>query len=161
MSSEQTKTHWKQLVDPRYLGAYSLPNGDDLTVTIEYVRVEEVITTGGKKEEHSIMHLAGQKPMILNVTNSKSIQRLYGPYIEDWAGKKITLHASTAKLAGDIVECLRVRPNVAKESLNETRFSAALAKVKAGTFPKDKLISGFVLTTDQLERVKAQEAETA
>lgn len=161
MSAEQTKTHWKQLVDPRYLGAYSLPNGDDLTVTIEYVRVEEVVTTGGKKEDHSIMHLVGQKPMILNATNSKSIQRLYGPFIEDWAGKKITLHASTAKLAGDIVECLRVRPNVAKESLTEARFATALARVKVGTFQKSNLLNGYLLTTEQIERVKAQEAETA
>ena len=99
-----TRTHWKQLINPDYIGAYALPNGDDLTVTIDFVPNEVVTGSGGKKEECTVAHLVGQKPLILNVTNSKSIHKLYGPYIEDWRGKQITLYASTTKLAGEIVE---------------------------------------------------------
>ena len=96
------KTHWKLLQNPDYIGAYFLQPGEDLTITIDYV-VREIITgTGGKKEECTVAHLqGGLKPFILNATNSKSIARLYGPYIEDWAGKSVTLFASTARLAGD------------------------------------------------------------
>lgn len=48
--------------------------------------------------------------MILNRTNSKMIQKIYGtPYIEEWVGKTITLYAATTKLAGEDVECLRIR----------------------------------------------------
>lgn len=149
---EKTLTRWKALVDPRYIGAYALPNGNDLVVTIDGVRSEEITMMGGKKEVHSIMYLKGQKPMILNATNSKSIHKLYGPYIEEWAGKQITLYASTAKLAGEMVECLRVRPSVPvreKQSISGDRLTKALEQVKAGTYTLGKLRGQFKLTPDQ------------
>lgn len=114
-----SKTHWKRLINPDYIGAYSLDEGRDLTVQITQVRRDIVVGTGGKKEECTIAYLNGNKPLILNNTNSKTIAKLYGPYIEDWAGKKITLFATTTKLAGDTVECLRVRPLMPKTDTEE------------------------------------------
>ena len=109
------KTHWKKLINPDYIGAYSLEAGKDLTVTIEKVVREMVTGDGGKKDECTVAYLKGQKPFILNRTNSKTIQKLYNsPYIEDWAGKQITLYATTTRVAGDTVECLRVRSTVPK-----------------------------------------------
>ena len=107
----ETKTHWKKLENPDYIGAYSLESGKDLTVTIEKVVREIVIGTGGKKEECTIAHLKGQKPFILNRTNMKMIQKIYEtPYIEEWANKKLTLYVAKIKAFGeDNVECLRVR----------------------------------------------------
>lgn len=154
--SGQSKTHWKQLINPDYIGAYALPDGEDLTVTINFVRVEEVTGTGGKKEDCTVAHLIGQKPMILNVTNSKSIHRLYGPYVEDWAGKQITLYASTTKLAGETVECLRIRPTVAspqRPAISEERLKKAIESIKAGTYTAEKLAVRFDLTPDQLASV--------
>ena len=105
------KTHWRQLVNPDYLGAYSLPEGNDITVKIEKVVKELVTSMGGKKEECTVAYIEKNKPMILNVTNSRMIQKIYGtPYIEDWKGKEITLYAATTKLKGEDVECLRIRP---------------------------------------------------
>lgn len=150
--AEKTLTHWKALVDPRYIGAYALPNGNDLVVTIDGVRSEEITMMGGKKEVHSIMYLRGQKPMILNATNSKSIHKLYGPYIEEWAGKQVTLYGSTAKLGGEMVECLRIRPSVPvreKKSISGERLNAALEQIKAGTYTVAKLRAQFKLTDDQ------------
>lgn len=164
MDTNETKTHWKKLVDPRYIGAYALPNGDDLTVTIERVQLETVTMMGGKKEDHSIMYLKGQKPMILNVTNSKSIHKLYGPYIENWAGKQITLYASTAKLGNEMVECLRIRPTVhakRKPQLNDQRFKAALAGIKAGTYTAEKLRASAELTPAQDIDLAELETEVA
>lgn len=163
-TEEEVRTHWKKLVDPRYIGAYALPNGNDLTVTIELVQSEEITMMGGKKEVHSIMYLKGQKPMILNATNSKSIHRLYGPYIEDWVGKQITLHASTAKLGGEMVECLRIRPSVPvreKKPISGERLTAALEQIKAGTYTLAKLRAGFALTDDQKTVVSDFEKELA
>lgn len=104
-------THWKRLVNPDYLGAYSLDPGQDLTVTIREVKREIITGMNGKKEECTVVYFNDQpKPMILNRTNSKTINKIYGtPFIEEWAGKKITLYASTTKLAGEEVECLRIR----------------------------------------------------
>lgn len=152
------KTHWKVLINPEYIGAYWLHEGQDSTVTIDRVVREQVKGTGGKTEECTVAHLKGAKPFILNVTNSKSIAKLYGPYIEDWAGKPITLFASTAKLAGDTVECLRIRPVVAtrqKRAINEERFKKALAAIQAGTYTADELAAGYALTLQQESTLEA------
>ncbi|MEX5744687.1 hypothetical protein [Massilia sp. X63] len=163
-ASEEVRTHWKKLVDPRYIGAYALPNGNDLVVTIEMVRSEEITMMGGKKEVHSIMYLKGQKPMILNATNSKSIHKLYGPYIEDWAGKQITLYGSTAKLGGEMVECLRIRPSIpakVKQKITGQRLTAALEQIRAGTYTVAKLRASFDLTADQQILVNDLQKELA
>ncbi len=109
----QPKTHWKKLQNPDYLGAYALNPGEDIIVTIKTVRVEKVIGTDGKKEECSVLYFAEQgiKPMILNVTNAKTIQKLFRtPYIEEWAGRKIQIGVESVKAFGDVVDALRVRP---------------------------------------------------
>lgn len=160
-----SKTHWKQLVNPDYLGAYSIPEGEDLTVTIDFVQSEEVTGTNGKKEICSVAHIKGNKPWILNMTNQKTISRLYGPYIEDWQGKPVTLYASTTKLAGEMVECIRVRPQVApqrKAPISAERFKKALESVAAGTYTAEKLRAGFALTRQQEKQLtEALDAEPA
>lgn len=153
-----TRTHWKKLFNPEYIGAYWLPDGEDVTVTIDFVQREVVTGTGGKKEECSVAHLQGHKPFILNATNNKTIASLYGPYIEDWAGQQITLFASTARLGGDTVECLRIRPVVAQKKLppiTPERFGKALKAIQEGTYTADKLYSNFVLSIDQINSLDA------
>lgn len=149
-------THWKRLVNPDYIGAYALNPDEDLTVTIDYVQREQITGTGGKKEECTVAHLVGHKPLILNATNSKSIHKLYGPYIEEWAGKQITLYASMTKLAGDMVECLRIRPNVArpaKPKITPDRLAKAIKSIIAGQYTTEKLRGQFDLTDAQSKEV--------
>lgn len=159
------KTHWKKLINPAYIGAYWLPEGEDVTVTIDYITREIITGTGGKKEECTVAHLKGDvKPFILNPTNSKTIAKLYGPYIEDWAGKRITLYASTTKLAGETVECLRVRPQVAAKvakPISQDRFSKAIAAIKAGTYTAVQLRAAAALTDEQEAALNAALAEMA
>ena len=130
------KTHWKKLINPNYIGVYSLKNGEDLNVTIEKVVREQVVSTGGKKKECTVAYLIGQKPLILNRTNSKTITKLFNsPYIEDWVGKKITLFSSTTKLAGEIVECLRIRdiaPKLPDLKANTEEFEKCKKGIKNG-----------------------------
>lgn len=158
------KTHWKRLINPDYIGAYSLNEGEDLTVKIDYVQVEEIVGTGGKKEHCTVAHLVDEKPMILNVTNSKTIAKLYGPYIEDWQGKRITLFASTTRLAGETVECLRIRPKVAERAakpITDGRLDNAIKSIIEGTFTTDKLRQSFILTEAQEAKLQAALAEHA
>ncbi len=153
------KTHWKRLINPDYIGAYSLTEGEDLTVKIDFVQLEEITGTGGKKEDCTVAHLVNQKPMILNVTNSKTIAKLYGPYIQDWAGKMVTLYASTTKMAGELVECLRIRPKVAErvaKPISEDRLDKAITAIKAGTYTTDQLRRNHALTEAQDARVVAE-----
>lgn len=106
------KTHWKQLVNPDFIGAYAL-GGQDLTLTIATVKRERIVGAQGKSEECTVVYWKEDyKPFICNRTNAKTISKVHGtPYIEDWAGKRITLYPSTTKFGGELVECLRVRPN--------------------------------------------------
>jgi hypothetical protein len=111
------QTHWKKLHNPDYLGAYALDPGKDLIVTIKTVAVEKVVGPDGKKEECMVMRFQEQnaKPMIVNSTNAKTIEKLYKtPYIEEWKGRKIQLFVDKVKAFGEIVDALRVRPYLPK-----------------------------------------------
>jgi len=107
--SEQT--HWKKLTNPDYLGAYALEPGQDITATIKSVKVENIIGADGKKEDCTVMRFVeAVKPMILNVTNAKTLEKLFKtPYIEEWSGKKIQIGVESVKAFGDVVDALRIR----------------------------------------------------
>lgn len=104
-------THWKKLTNPDYLGAYSLEPGQDIVLTIERVQVETVTGPEGKKEECVVCYWQErEKPMILNSTNAKMIQKLLKtPYIEEWSGHRIQIGVEMVKAFGEIVDALRVR----------------------------------------------------
>ena len=110
-------THWKKLINPDYLGAYSLDPGKDMVLTIKTVRKEIVTGADGKKEECIVCYWQeDQKPMILNVTNCKTISKLLKtPYIERWAGHRIQIGAEMVSAFGEKVEALRVRKNLPED----------------------------------------------
>ena len=105
-------THWKKLTNPDYLGSYAFQRGEEKLVTIDYVRQELVTGPEGKKSECIVAHFKqpGIKPMILNHTNAKTIERLCGtPYIEEWAGKSVVLIVSKVQAFGEQVDAVRVK----------------------------------------------------
>lgn len=103
-------THWKKLDNPDYIGAYAFQPGEEKVVTIKQVRREVVTGAEGKKEECTVVHFVEpEKPLILNATNGKAIQKVAGSgYIEEWAGVRIILKVETVKAFGDIVDAVRV-----------------------------------------------------
>lgn len=116
------KTNWKKLINPDYLGAYSLDDGNgkysDIIATIQYVKVENVTGPDGKKEDCAVAHFSERdlKPMILNTTNMKMLEKLFkSKYIEDWAGRKIQIGVESVKAFGDVVDALRVRKFLPRE----------------------------------------------
>jgi len=116
------KTNWKKLINPDYLGAYSLDDGNgkytDIVATIQYVKVENVTGPDGKKEDCVVAHFSERdtKPMILNTTNMKMLEKLFHTkYIEDWAGRKIQIGVEAVKAFGDIVDALRIRKFLPRE----------------------------------------------
>jgi len=113
-----SKTHWRKMTNPNYMGAYSLDEGRDVILTIAYVRQEDVIGSDGKKEECAVCHWKERdfKPMILNVTNLKAIAKVVGsPYIDDWAGHRIQIGTEQVRAFGTITDALRVRPEATRE----------------------------------------------
>ena len=112
-----SETHWKKLINPDYLGAYSLDPGKDMVLTIKVVRKEMVTGADGKKEECIVCYWQEeQKPMILNVTNCKMIAKLLKtPYIERWAGHRIQIGSEVVSAFGEKVEALRVRKTLPED----------------------------------------------
>lgn len=149
------KTHWKRLQNPDYIGAYWLDPGQDKTVQIDYVVREQITGAGGKKDECTVAHLLNEKPFILNATNCKTIAKMYGNFIEDWAGQPITVYATTTKMAGEVVECLRIRPSIPKpmrQSITDARLEKAIEAIAAGKYTKEELLGKFELTEQQSKR---------
>lgn len=157
----ETKTHWKKLNHPDYIGAYELMDGTEnkeLVVQIKKVSREMITGADGKKEECTVCHLQSHKPMILNATNQKVMAKLFGsPYIEDWAGKKMTLYVARIKAFGDMVDALRVRPTApvgtketALPELSPThpKWNDAIAALKAGNTTIEKIVKSYLLSDE-------------
>lgn len=108
--SEQL-THWKKLRNPDYLGSWDLPNGQDIVLTIKSVATKMVHDGNGGQSECMVMAFAERvKPMIVNATNAKTIQKLTKtPFVEQWAGKQIQIGISKVKAFGEVHDALRVR----------------------------------------------------
>ena len=105
------KTHWKKLTNPDYLGAYAFQPGEEKTLTIKEVKRELVYNPSGSgKEECTVAYFVEPvKPLILNVTNCKTITKVWGtPYIEDWGGLRITLKVKKISAFGEMVDAVRV-----------------------------------------------------
>ncbi len=114
-----SKTHWKNLANINYLGAYSFDNANEITVTIKTVSSEQVTNPVGEVEtcivatfEEEEVNGVVVKPLILNKTNCQRLEKLYSPYIEDWAGKRITIFKTLTNFGRDKVDCLRIKDEV-------------------------------------------------
>lgn len=107
-------TDYRSLYDKDYIGAWDLQD-KDVTVTISKVIGGQLTGQGGRKARKPIIYMhKTDKGFALNATNGKTIAALYGPLIENWAGKRITLYKSVTRNpdgTGD-VDCIRVRPRV-------------------------------------------------
>lgn len=115
MSMKELNGHWKKLVsDPKYLGEADLVGQPEIVATIASVTMEPVRTgTGNKTEDKTVLNFAEDiKPLVLNVTNAKTIQKLSGtPMVEQWAGTRIQIYYDPRIMFGrDQVGGVRVRP---------------------------------------------------
>lgn len=102
------------MTDREYLFAFDLQS-KDVTLTIEKVTAGELTALGGRKTKKPLCFFVEgrtKKPLALNSTNCKVIAALYGNDTDLWVGKRITIYPTTTTMAGDTVECIRVRPTV-------------------------------------------------
>jgi hypothetical protein len=128
-----SQTHWKKLHNPDYLGAYSFEPGKDIIGTIKQVKTEMVTGPDNRKEECSVIHFHEKiKPLVLNVTNAKTIAKIYDtPYIEEWVDKKIQMYATKVKAFGDFVEAVRIRQKVPTQVNITTKCTDCGNEIKA------------------------------
>lgn len=132
--------HVRLLFPAEYLSHEDLEAaGKDVTLTISSLDQEEVRGDKGKElrwvlsfhemdERHRKDNTRPRKRLILNKTNAKQIAQLYGPETNDWAGKRITLYGTTCQAFGDTVGCLRIRPQVPRDSTPKQPDPAPVAE---------------------------------
>lgn len=102
--------------NPNYLGSWDLdemPNRE-IILTIEKIIDEEVVANG-QKEICTVCHWTDKtnKPMILNVTNKKTICKLYKTKdTEKLRGKSVVIGIDRVKAFGDVYEALRIRHRI-------------------------------------------------
>lgn len=110
-------TDYRSMFDRDYLGAWDLPAGRDVVVTIAKVEAGTLTSQGNRKTRKPVIHFEGkEKGFALNKTNGKAIANMYGPKVESWIGKRIALYATTTTFGSETVECIRVRPTVPKQA---------------------------------------------
>ena len=102
---------WKKTTTPAYLGTYAFDEGEEMIVQIKDVRTEMVQNAQGREEKPVAYFENGVKPLILNTTNMKAIQKATGsPYLDEWVGKKIQLYVDKGIPAfGTVTDGVRVR----------------------------------------------------
>jgi hypothetical protein len=164
MSNNQpTKTHWKKNFNYDYMGSYSLPEGQDLILTITETRKEMVTGSNGKKEECFVCYFKeSDKPMILNRTNCKVIETLYSsPYTEDWPGHKVQIGIEKVNAFGETVEALRVREKIPVKRITIGLGHKSIPKfteaIELGKSSIAKLQEMYDFTPDALSELQAVE----
>ncbi len=127
----ETITHWKKVMNPKYLGSWSVQPGTELIATIKEIKPETIVGEGGKKDGRNVAYFHENiKPMVLNATNSKTITKLAGsPGVEKWPGLKIQIYVTTIqdKITKEDIETLRIRDVAPREQVDN---SAAISTIQ-------------------------------
>lgn len=92
----------------KYVASEDL-KGQDVTVTIADVRVEELRSEKGT-ERKPVVYFAGMtKGLVLNVANTETIVSMLTDDTDLWIGRAITLFPTQTNFGKKVVPCIRVR----------------------------------------------------
>jgi hypothetical protein len=121
-----SKTHFKKLRNPNYLGSWDLMDDDgkihNKILTITDVKKDTVFDGTGKQEECVVVFFKNVKPMIMNSTNLKTISKiLQSPFIEDWIGNALEVTVKKIKAFGEFHDALRISPKKVTEDANSNK----------------------------------------
>ena len=101
--------HYELMFDRDFIKACDL-GGKEVSVTIARVVAGDLIGTSGKKTKKPVLYMEGkEKGFVLNKTNCKTIATKFGPDTDKWIGQTIVLYPTQTDMAGETVECIRVR----------------------------------------------------
>ena len=107
----ELKGDYRKFMDKNYLGAWDVPDGEDLVLTVDHAARDDVKNERGSEKKLTLHFVEDFKPMILNATNSKNISQAYGSTkVEDWAGRRIAIHTEKVTAFGGTTDALRIRP---------------------------------------------------
>jgi hypothetical protein len=113
-------THWRSLLDKKYLGAWDFPRPGTGTISaVKGVKLEGIAGRIQANKRPIITFAGIEKKLIVNSSIGEAIEKMYGPSIEDWVGKRITLYAAKTQVSGREVDCVRVRPTIPKSGKDD------------------------------------------
>jgi len=101
-----------QCFDSRFIDALAV-TGADAKLTIKSVAAPGTVKSadGSPIDKPIVFFEETDKGFIINITNARTIGLAHGNEMDAWAGKKITLFATTTDAFGKkAVPCVRVRP---------------------------------------------------
>jgi len=104
--------HWKKIFNPNYIGEWAFESGEEKPVTIADVRKETLTNQDGGQELRWVLHFKeNEKPLALNKTNSRTLEKLTGESSpEQWTGAGIILFVQKIKAFGELTGAVRIRP---------------------------------------------------
>jgi hypothetical protein len=123
--------------DSQWLTWEDLPTGKDVTVTIEDVLLYTNVKFQGGRTKDRMLGLkfkGGSRILGLNATNRKCIAKQYGNTTGGWKGQKISLYVAQTQMAGETVNCVRIRERASKAVKDAQTF---LDQPPSATTPGD------------------------
>lgn len=132
----------------KYLKAADL-NGNAVTVTINAVKVEDI---GRDKDEKPVLYFKGKdKGLVLNKTNSRTIQKIAGTdETDEWRGVEIVLYPTETEFSGEMVDCIRVRAPKTQPQREATRKLAPPKGYEEPQETEETLRDDFVASDDDV-----------
>jgi len=128
--------HWKKQFNYDYLGSYSLDGKKEAIVTISKLDTDKVTGQQGRKEDCFVVYFNEfDKPMILNRTNAKAIEKVAGSgLVENWVGTQVTLYVEQGvKAFGEVVDALRIRDKKpTRQKMTKEVETSMLDAIKSG-----------------------------
>jgi hypothetical protein len=123
-----TTTHWKNLFPNKMLllGSQNLNDDEELIATIKSVAQQEIKNTSGKDETVSVIQFDNAPPMVLNITNARTIASLYGEMYSDWIGCCVQIYATKVKAFGLDQMALRIREAIPDTNQNVDEYENLL-----------------------------------
>lgn len=84
---------WDELYPGRFIKAGDLKK--PTTLTISRVKVEELTGDKGPQMKGLLFFDRTEKQLALNKTNGLCLKAMFGRMVQEWKGKRVTLHAAT------------------------------------------------------------------
>lgn len=113
----------------KYLKAADL-DGIETVATISGLQMEPMKDQDGNEETKPVLYFTDLKPMVMNLTNGRAIESLYGDDTDVWAGNQVTLYTAEVSAFGKVTQAIRVRD--AKAIAARTKKPASVAQTTNG-----------------------------
>jgi hypothetical protein len=151
-------SHWRNMfTDEKYLGAYSLEKDgkyEAVIVTIENVYQGDFLSQGGKEKRPFVKLKEFEKPMVINRTNFKRLEKFFNSFDPStYKGKQIVLGVETVSSPEGMVPALRfsTRPLPTKEkpAMPDAMLDKAIESIQSGKRTVEQIEKTYSLTAEQ------------